>query len=674
MVRNFSKPLFKQATNFFLIIIIISSPFILLNIFLSQKKSGIESVLASYTKGDVYIGRMYFVFPNKLVFRDISFGALASKKEESPFFAKTVTLSLSLRDLFLRRKVYVSNVSLESFRLDLSYYMILSVDLKKIIRVLANIIEGKEARISMKHALFILPPYEGVSSAVGLDSNVYVDIRKNIYSEGEITIGHYHNEKYVHSFEPLLYKIKGFLEGEKFSIESLEVSCEQIYAKLWGDINKYIIRLQGMILNNPELASSLKKSPFLKRIQGYWHKQKSSSVSIMGSSKDSFNIYDLYMGLEVLPNKITAKNIDFSLNNIPFHLEGVVSLKDITEIDIMLSSYPRQSFSSKSVNPRKTLFHIKGKHSKGGFNGKILFKFIKRKLTKEVVNSLGIEIANLSLLPLGEKEFNAEFDKAKIEYRTGDDVYNISLSNFHSIINLGDRYLKSVSFNSRIYDGIFKGKGWLDVSSFPFKSFFRANIKGAGAHNLKGVLEYLEKVYGRMDSLLQYKNYPYSKFWGEFTISEGYLDNIIFFNWLAKFFNLPVLRKIYFNSLYSDFYVDEKGSRLENITLKSNDVNLNGYFRISNNDLVSSRISLVFSEKLLNSSAKFKRLLRMLGKENAQKVNFDFQLSGLFNSMNFKWLESDFKNRLKNLMPQGMERAIENRIEKVIESISQREK
>ena len=73
--------------------------------------------------------------------------------------------------------------------------------------------------------------------------------------------------------------------------------------------------------------------------------------------------------------------------------------------------------------------------------------------------------------------------------------------------------------------------------------------------------------------------------------------------------------------------------------------------------------------EILKDSPKFKSLLRILG-EDVQSIAFDFQLSGLFDAMNFKWLETDFKRGLKGAIPSFMERGIERRIERAIKDIS----
>ena len=72
---------------------------------------------------------------------------------------------------------------------------------------------------------------------------------------------------------------------------------------------------------------------------------------------------------------------------------------------------------------------------------------------------------------------------------------------------------------------------------------------------------------------------------------------------------------------------------------------------------------------MLENSPKFTRLMKYLGQDN-DFISFNFQLSGLFQSMNFKWLESEFKQKLENLLPSKYEKGLEDEIEKIIESIS----
>ena len=155
---------------------------------------------------------------------------------------------------------------------------------------------------------------------------------------------------------------------------------------------------------------------------------------------------------------------------------------------------------------------------------------------------------------------------------------------------------------------------------------------------------------------------------GNITIHDGRLNDFEFFKWLADFFSLPSLYKINFDTLSMDFFVDDNGARLDKINLDSEEITLDGYFRQYKNNLVASKISLGLPKELLASSPKFAPLLRILGGD-FKLLQFDFQLSGILNAMNFKWLESDFKLKLQDSIPNFIEKKIERKIEAAIKPI-----
>ena len=101
------------------------------------------------------------------------------------------------------------------------------------------------------------------------------------------------------------------------------------------------------------------------------------------------------------------------------------------------------------------------------------------------------------------------------------------------------------------------------------------------------------------------------------------------------------------------------------MSLNAENVNLNGYFNIYSNNRVEGKMYLDLSRELLGTSAKFRPLLNLLPKE-ASAVKFGFQLSGLLDSMNIKWMESAFKSDSQQVIPESMQRDIEEEIDEII--------
>ena len=168
---------------------------------------------------------------------------------------------------------------------------------------------------------------------------------------------------------------------------------------------------------------------------------------------------------------------------------------------------------------------------------------------------------------------------------------------------------------------------------------------------------------------MYFRNDPNLDLWGRVSVQKGSLDNFEFFKWLAELFDIPDLVKVDFQKASSNFSVNAKGAGLQQINLESTDVLINGDFGLGEHDLVSSQLALTFSRQLLEESPKFTSLLRLVGGDMTEFC-FEFQLSGILDKMNFRWRQSDFKNRLQKAIPGFMERRIDKNIEDAIQAIS----
>jgi hypothetical protein len=178
------------------------------------------------------------------------------------------------------------------------------------------------------------------------------------------------------------------------------------------------------------------------------------------------------------------------------------------------------------------------------------------------------------------------------------------------------------------------------------------------------------RIYGGFACDLNYVNYPKPNLTGSIRIRDGYLDNIRFFVWLADFFSLPSLRKVDFDAISAQFAVTDNSAVLDKINLHGKQVSLTGVFDLKGSELVSSKISLSLPRELLEDSPKFRLLLALMSQET-KSLSFDFRLSGLHNALNFQWMESEFKQKIKKMLPGFIERGLEKKIEKAVQSISQ---
>ena len=257
------------------------------------------------------------------------------------------------------------------------------------------------------------------------------------------------------------------------------------------------------------------------------------------------------------------------------------------------------------------------------------------------------------------------FREAGLSYQLPEEPCSLLFKDLEARLDLKDRRFKFAEFESQIYDGHLQGEGYIDLKQRPLKSALNLNLADISANRLSSVLVHFGKVFGQAKMHLFYSSLPQPAVRGQIVVREGYLDRLEFFIWLAQFFNIPQLNKISFDRLDLDFTLDNRGARLNGINLSSPDVNLSGYYNLSRERLVSSKISLLLSQKLLRASPDFQALFKAL-KQDYPELEFKFQLSGPSRAINFKWLKSDFRKRLREKTPAFIQKDIEKKVEDII--------
>ena len=470
----------------------------------------------------------------------------------------------------------------------------------------------------------------------------------------------------------LKFKFKGALESNGVRIDDLEFKADKLFSRFWGFYENSTLQLNGFF----ELNDFLKRFSENKTGSNFpaglfrrlgWRADK------LALPQRQFNtdleISDISWRMKFLAASLKIQSLDFFLNNVPIHIAGDVFFVPAVSMDLKFSSYQDQLKQARIRNYNAFDAAISGTLKDWGFYGKIASEFRRKGANKPSAEKAEIIFDNLNFKPLDKKVLEINFNGADLSYWAQDNFYNVFLDNFSSELDYGHEIKKPLIFDSGIYGGILSGRGQIDTSGLPLKLRFDFRVKDAEANKLALVLEHFSKVHGKISSRLSYDNYDGSILKGGMIMRDGYLENFEFFKWLADFFAMPGLSRIEFGRLSGAFLVDDESAGMDIIDLDSSQISLDGYFRQLENGLVESRLSLGLSRPILEGSPKFRPLLSILGND-IESLVFDFQLSGLLSAMNFKWLESDFKQRLKARIPDFIERAIERNVEQAIFDIA----
>lgn len=670
---------FKPLSLIFLIIIILCLATLIatsiVNIILTKSLNQIEKKLSTVFNHPVSIKGISFLPPNYITLQNVSINERVADKQKQPISIEKIRCAFSLPS-FLKKNFIITRIVLQKPGIN---YAFIQENFEEILAIINSLYQEQDIKMLIKKARLEISQKDNSSRYIRLDSTFTIAPDKHIYGSGLLSSQDFRVKTaggkscYIPALESLNYNFQVFFIKDEAIIENLELKSQQFYLKLWGEHKEKILNLNGHVSFRalPEQRATPDNSHPINGLERFLWKRKKENSSAREISGNSIDIYDLSCTIKNDFPAIQIKDLSFTLGNVPFRLKGMLSLSEKPALNLLFYSFPDQKEELRINNPKRFDLELSANKEEDNFNLTAGLKFIRKTPNRQSPEEIEIIAKGIDLFSDADKKMNTNIRAATLSYVSGTTLFNTLFKDFNFLFDFQDAVLKSVKFNSGVYDGFLQGEAMLDLSRIPFRGSLDMKLEQISANKLHGLLSYCAKIFGKVSSRIRFLTHPCLKLTGEVTINEGLLDNIIFFNWVADFFNIPSLNKIGYESLSADFRIDNKSINLEKINLKSKNINFNGYFTLQEDNLVASELSLYLSKELLKTSPNFVRLLKYLD-ESSSSVNFDFQLSGLFNAMNFKWLESDFKQSLQKLLPAYMEKGLEKEIERIIEAISGR--
>ena len=477
---------------------------------------------------------------------------------------------------------------------------------------------------------------------------------------------------------PVEYVFKGNLDKDGASFDNIEVMRENIYAKLWGSVHGAVLRLNGFSFVNTNFKEYAYYEPFLnlkERVENFLRGFPEPPKTVEMPKVDLF-LLDLETQIAFNFPDIDIQRLKFALNNNPMSLSGKINFswdKPIL-LDLKYStSYSQlKNWTAESNSLKQIDVVLKGAFKDKVFTGSsdISFDFLKRKTGNLPLEEFTAGLEDLILSFQNYPRVTASVRNANIFCRTDSADYKLGLQYLGLALDLNKPKVKFAEFNSRFYDGSLKGRVWFDMSQVPPRITSYLRIKNATANKLENLLEHFSKVHGKLSGQMRFRNFPELNLKGGLIIHQGYIENFVFLKWLTGFFNLDSLKKIEFARATSNFSIDPEGAGIKDLNLASSSLAMAGAFHLGTNNMVASKLALTCNRGLLERSTKFKPLMRLVGKDVAA-LTFEFRLSGNLHQMNFLWLESDFKHKLREAIPGFMERSVEKKIEESLEHLAQ---
>lgn len=654
-----------------------------LNIYVRNSRARIEATLARIFSSEFKVKDISYTLPSTLSLNDISLEDKSFGKANLNFSADKVKLSIPignllslktppvLRCVFYSPKITIKpSVSKETYQLKPINLIFAKTITPEVILKQGNLIFLNAAGIAVLELNF-----SGLAKIIK-GTNLITDGSFSLSNKG--ALANIFSKEQKSGPSKLRYNLNLDFNQGGVLLKNLELWAGSMHSKFWGDLSQEDFKFNGFtvfdnLINEPskekvEANYSFKK--WLESLTLIFPKKKSSTVKIIRkkivtsitpakASYGSFNIFDFNGVVKFLPQAIKVEKLTFTLKRIPMFFSGELLLKSPLEAKLNLASFVNQKALKRNKNPQAFDFKISGLFDAGFYSGKAALSY-PGSLVEGVFNSFQISQTSPKKL---------SFKQAAIFYKTPQLSTDIEFFDFSSLLELKPGKIEIYNLSSKLYGGSIFANGEIKINSFPWQSDFFSEINNLDTERISFLNDFDAKIKGKLDGSFHYKNHPAFALTGKLKIKAGQISGFPFFNWLADYFSLPSLKNLDFDELSCGVTADNKNIDLRKISFKSRDLKTSGDLNLMEKEFVSGLLRLGFSSRLLKGSSKFRRLLNFLG-EKAESLEFAFRLSGSRTALNFKWLNSDFKRRLKNLLPDSMEEDLEQQVEAIMNDVN----
>lgn len=626
----------------------------------------------------VTVQGVYYLPPHFILLRNFSIYDNDAAAGKAILTVPAVRLTFSLWRLAVKRRFHV--LSIYCLRPAANRYEFMRFVGKNFQQILEffKSLPLQDIRLSLREAAL-------KSSKNNIRSEIEVDFTLNLKANSVGAYGSLRKNVYVPDQQdplspagiikstPLQYTFKGSLTPSGIAVEKMELSGEDLRCEFWGETHNAVSQLKGFIFAKtiPEERTNEDDS-FLKKFQSTHHALAQwGKPKIIGLPGANLSIFNIDAQIKFNYPRIEVERLNFLVNDNPVEIKGDVRLTEPVSFNVNLHSKFRslEKPADAGLKDISLSLSANSQNKKLVTNGTLHIDFSENKAGDLPLENVELVFNGLGLA-FEEAVCKTHMDKVDFSCKTDANAYRIILDNLDTEIPESDATPKIIKLRCRCYDGSLEGRARVALKKFTPVINSVLEVRNATANRLEGILIHFSKVYGKFNSRMRFSSFPKMVLKGGLRIQNGSLNDFEFFKWLAEVFALPSLRKVDFKDAFADFSVDESGAELRNMRLDSDTVKIGGYFKLGKGDLVSSKMSLIFGEALLRESPKFTPLLNVLQNE-LNVITFDFQLSGDLNRMNFKWLQSDFKDKVKKAIPNFVERNIEKNIEEFVGGIGE---
>lgn len=281
------------------------------------------------------------------------------------------------------------------------------------------------------------------------------------------------------------------------------------------------------------------------------------------------------------------------------------------------------------------------------------------------LQNINLEFKDLQTAIINDRLLQLKTPKTQISLTLNNKTYKIAFDHFLAGIKRGPKAQWIASLSTKLYGGSYKGQMLLDTDRQPWQFQVNGKIEHIEMARLSDLSKYFTKCKGDISGSFEAQIPHNLSLRANLALHDGDLSDFDFLPVAAsKLFQMPSLDHLSNADLFMHLKLDPASANIQYFKLHSNNVNLQGSFRLDSNNLVFSRISMLFPKEVLNESPIGQKVMQLV--PEAWQLPFVFHLSGDVQRMNFQWDDSPLKRKIEERLPHFVERSIQQRVDEKV--------
>jgi len=353
---------------------------------------------------------------------------------------------------------------------------------------------------------------------------------------------------------------------------------------------------------------------------------------------NKFYILDIDGHLKIQKNDISLKQMSFSIDGNAVTARGDCLKLNLSECDADIA-----------LNNSK--LHLHAQNSPQG-------PLLKGSLDLQGAH---IDFKNLKALIINGNSLKLKIKQTQSTFSIHGNEHMISLESLLVSINFSNPDQKDIALSAKMRTGDVDGHVILNTSSLPWQIKGQGKFKDIDMYFLSSNFSSFKQCHGLLSGNFKLQTSKNIELTGNLTLHHGDFKGSDFQAWMAKTLQMPTLNHISSADLSGHFKINGSSKMLDNLRLETDNLDLNGFFHLDADDLVSSKLSIRFSKKLLGESPTGRDIIGLV--HGAWTLPFEFSLSGNLYRMNFQWNNSPLKNKVRQHMFSFIQKMIDQHMD-----------